>query len=150
MRFFSLITATWASELIDWDTELNDFRANIFENITIAASSQHVTTANLTGSKIRGAFFVSPSRNSKSTVDFEIVDPAGTVVFSARNEKEDIFSVNVDMTGVYSIVISNNKWLSASEVQLVVDTGDHTIPTEHFIDTGDVPVPTEHFMEPSQ
>ena len=90
-------TVTWATAVEadttaqpeGWDAELVDFRANIFENITISAGSKHVTACmTQTGVKIRGAFVVEPAGVNSAAVDYEIGDPAGVVVFSARNERK--------------------------------------------------------------
>lgn len=55
----------------------------------------------------RGTYFI--SLFSKETIDFQIRDPKGYVIFTKINRKEAIFNINVTMAGNYEFVFINKR-----------------------------------------
>ena len=61
------------------------------------------------------------------------MNPKGEKVYQQANKGEAIFAHKTEMTGTYSFVISNNKWVSSRQVTFIVGSGARsTLKQEHL------------------
>lgn len=56
---------------------------------------------------VRGAYFI--PLYSKDTIDFQIMDPEGIVIFTRVHKKESVFSLNLTMAGDYQFIFKNTR-----------------------------------------
>lgn len=85
---------------------------------------------------IRGGFFAS-SKEETSSVDFQITNPHGDVVFERTDEAEGLFHFTAKKKGTYTFIISNHKWMASKSVTFVVGTGNATVlQAEHLTGIG--------------
>ena len=124
----------------DWDTHMADFQADLMVTVQVAPNSQEFFFEDVTevGVKLRGAFFVAPDKDRKSGIDFWILNPKGEKVYQQANKGESIFAIKAEMTGTYSFVISNNKWIGSRQVTFIVGAGSRsTLKQEHLLTMDD-------------
>jgi len=81
---------------------------------------------------VRGGFFAS-SEDETSSVDFQILDPSGDVVFEKNAEAEGLFHFITKKNGTYTFVVSNNKWMEQKVITFTMGKGNEThLQTEHL------------------
>jgi len=69
----------------------------------------------------QGAYFVSSSEDAD--IDFTIIDPTQKLIFRRPGKKEGIFYFNPNVTGTYTFVFNNRKWLGNKQVTFALNTG---------------------------
>jgi hypothetical protein len=81
---------------------------------------------------IRGGFFAS-SKEETSSVDFQVTDPAGDVIFEKTDEAEGLFHFLARKKGTYTFIVSNHKWMQQKMVTFAIGKGNETtLQTEHL------------------
>jgi len=74
---------------------------------------------------LRGGFFASSSEET-STVDFQITNPAGAVVFNKVDEAEGLFHFVAQKKGTYTFTVSNHRWMQEKTVTFALGRGNET------------------------
>lgn len=81
---------------------------------------------------IRGSYFASAA-DEASSVEFQITDPHGDVIFKKEDSDEGIFHFIASQSGTYSFIISNHKWMTEKMVTFAVGKGNQThLQPEHL------------------
>lgn len=130
------------SNLVDeWDTHMEGFNPELLLTFPIAARTEEFFYEEIPqGSPpvlVRGGFFAASSEQT-STVEFTIMDPAGTVIFEKNDEAEGLFHFIANQSGVYTFGLSNSKWMEDKMVTFAVGKGNEThLQSEHLVTVED-------------
>jgi hypothetical protein len=113
----------------EWEKVMKDFDPELLVTVPVSARSDEFFYEDVTakGTLIRGAFFVIGSENdeSNSGVDFIVTDPHGSIVYQTHNQVEGVFSHVTNLTGTYTVMVGNHKWMSPKQVTLLLGVGEN-------------------------
>jgi hypothetical protein len=89
-----------------WELQMSDFTPDFVNVIPLPYRRREVFYENITivPCRFRGAFLLDESKDEK--MDFEIVDPHGTVLYT-KTGTYDIFDINLTVAGIYKIFFAN-------------------------------------------
>jgi hypothetical protein len=113
----------------EWERVMKDFEPELLVTVPVNARSDEFFYEDVTmkGTLIRGAFFVIGSEHDESSsgVDFLVTDPHGAVIYQKHNQVEGVFSHVANLTGTYTVMIGNHKWMSPKQVTLLLGVGEN-------------------------
>lgn len=108
---------------------MHDFNPDLLVTVPVAARSDEFFYEDvaIAGTLIRGAYFVigSEDEEAHTGIDFVLTDPNGGIIYERRDHVEGVFSHHANVTGTYSLMIGNHKWMSSKQVTFLVGIGEH-------------------------
>ena len=114
---------------------MHDFNPDLLVTVPVSARSDEFFYEDIStvGTLIRGAYFVIGAEDDEmhTGVDFVVTDPNGSIVYERRDKVEGVFSYNANVTGSYSFMIGNHKWLKSKQVTFLVGVGEHRALKSH-------------------
>jgi len=120
--------------LEEWDKHMDGFTPECLLTFPLAPRTDEYFYEDVVSTPvvIRGGFFAS-SKEETSSVDFQITNPHGDVVFEKTDEAEGLFHFTAKKKGTYTFIISNHKWMASKSVTFAVGTGNATVlQAEHL------------------
>eukprot|EP00386_Alphamonas_edax_P001499 GDKI01004498.1.p1 GENE.GDKI01004498.1~~GDKI01004498.1.p1 ORF type:complete len:277 (-),score=85.96 GDKI01004498.1:83-913(-) len=110
----------------EWEKHMQHFVPEMLVTFPLASRSDEYFYKDVTvvPTLIRGGYFVSADED-QSDVDFQITDPSGEVIFK-RSQSEGLFYFQANMTGSYSFIVSNHRWMQTKIVTFAVGQGNDT------------------------
>jgi len=119
----------------EWDQHMEGFLPDLLLTFPLASRSDEYFYEDVTPPiLLRGGFFAS-SKEETSSVDFQITDPAGDVVFEKSDQPEGLFHFVAKKKGTYTFIISNHKWMQQKMVTFAVGAGNETTLQPEHLDT---------------
>lgn len=117
----------------EWDKHMEGFIPELLLTFPLPPRTDEYFYEDVTPPVLmRGGFFAS-SKEETSSVDFQITDPSGDVVFEKFDEAEGLFHFMARKKGTYAFIISNHKWMQQKMVTFAVGKGNETtLQTEHL------------------
>lgn len=123
------------SSLVDeWDTHMEGFLPDLLLTFPLPSRTDEYFYEDVTTEPVllRGGFFASAEEET-SSVDFQITDPTGDIIFSKNDQSEGLFHFIARKRGTYTFIVSNHKWMQSKMVTFAVGMGnDTTLQTEHL------------------
>lgn len=118
------------SDLVDeWDKHMEGYVPELLLTFPLAARTDEFFFEDLEKDQvpvlIRGGFFASAS-DETSEVAFSITDPKGNTIFNKASEAEGLFHFVAKLTGTYTFIVSNHKWMQEKMVTFTVGKGNQT------------------------
>jgi hypothetical protein len=117
----------------EWDRHMEGFVPELLLTFPLSSRTDEFFYEDVTPPILmRGGFFAS-SKEETSSVDFQITDPAGSVIFEKNDEAEGLFHFMARKKGTYTFIVSNHKWLQQKMVTFAVGKGNETtLQAEHL------------------
>uniref|UniRef100_A0A0G4FSA1 GOLD domain-containing protein n=1 Tax=Chromera velia CCMP2878 TaxID=1169474 RepID=A0A0G4FSA1_9ALVE len=126
-----------SSLIEEWEIYMQNFVPEMLVTFPLAARSDEYFYEDVGEAPVhmRGGYFVSTDED-ESDVDFQITDPAGDVIFKKTNA-EGLFHFETKMSGSYSFIVSNHKWMQTKMVTFAVGRGNDTALAPAHLSTMD-------------
>mmetsp|Transcript_130509 Transcript_130509/g.226793 ORF Transcript_130509/g.226793 Transcript_130509/m.226793 type:complete len:250 (+) Transcript_130509:167-916(+) len=117
----------------EWDKHMEGFIPELLLTFPLPPRTDEYFYEDVTPPVLmRGGFFAS-SKEETSSVDFQVTDPSGDVVFEKADEAEGLFHFMARKKGTYTFIVSNHKWMQTKMVTFAVGKGNETtLQTEHL------------------
>merc|ERR1719235_2254195 len=119
----------------EWDAHMEGFLPDLLLTFPLASRTDEYFFEDVSGDSpllLRGGFFASAEEET-SSVDFQITDPTGDVVFSRTDQSEGLFHFLARKKGTYTFIVSNHKWMQQKMVTFAVGVGnDTTLSGDHL------------------
>lgn len=119
----------------EWDKHMEGFVPELLLTFPLLPRSEEFFYEDVTPPVlIRGGFFASTDEQ-ESSLDFQITDPKGDIVFQKNGEAEGLFHFLARKKGTYTFIVSNTKWLEQKMVTFAVGKGNETTLQAEHVDT---------------
>merc|ERR1719183_2932553 len=117
----------------EWDNHMEGFTPELLLTFPLSPRTDEYFYEDVTPPVLmRGGFFAS-SKEETSSVDFQVTDPSGSVIFEKNDEAEGLFHFMARKKGTYTFIVSNHKWLQQKMVTFAVGKGNETtLQAEHL------------------
>lgn len=121
----------------EWDKHMEGFTPELLLTFPLSPRTDEYFYEDVTEPVlIRGGFFAS-SKEETSSVDFQVTNPAGDVIFEKTDEAEGLFHFVAKKKGTYTFIVGNHKWLQQKMVTFAIGKGNETtLQGEHLDDIG--------------
>jgi len=121
----------------EWDKHMEGFTPELLLTFPLPPRTDEYFYEDVTPPVlIRGGFFAS-SKEETSSVDFQITNPAGDIIFEKNEEAEGLFHFVAKRKGTYTFIVSNHKWMQQKMVTFAIGKGNETtLQAEHLDDIG--------------
>lgn len=118
------------ADLVDeWDKHMEGYVPELLLTFPLPARTDEFFYEDLSQEQtpvlIRGGFFASAS-DETSEVAFSIMDPKGNTIFEKASEPEGLFHFVAKLSGTYTFIVSNHKWMQEKMVTFTVGKGNET------------------------
>jgi hypothetical protein len=120
----------------EWDRHMEGFVPELLLTLPLAPRTDEFFYEDVTTPPVlmRGGFFAS-SKEATSSVDFQVTNPHGDVIFERYGEAEGLFHFLAIKKGIYTFVVSNHKWMEHKMVTFAVGKGNETTLQAEHLDT---------------
>ena len=112
----------------EWTRTMSDFVNQYIYLIPVPYNSQADLYENITRvpSKMRGAFLLEEANSKNDKIEFKIIAPNNTVIFSS-NSYGAIFSLELMDKGLYTILFNNRNLRKEVKPTLIMNSGQNLI-----------------------
>jgi len=120
----------------EWDRHMEGFVPELLLTFPLAPRTDEYFYEDITTPPVlmRGGFFAS-SKEETSSVDFQVTNPHGDIIFERYGEAEGLFHFLAIKKGTYTFIVSNHKWMQHKMVTFAVGKGNETTLQAEHLDT---------------
>lgn len=120
----------------EWDRHMEGFLPELLLTFPLGPRTDEYFYEDVTTPPVlmRGSFFAS-SKEETSSVDFQVTNPHGDVIYERYGEAEGLFHFLAIKKGTYTFIISNHKWMQHKMVTFAVGKGNETTLQAEHLDT---------------